>query len=97
LCVHAADFAIKTSTCDGSRRAGSIPAQVSNFIHDNKELQVTLEQTKMALVWSQLPVNAGEVEIELTNALAYLVASGQVDVFIDDSDGEIKFQYIPEG
>jgi len=36
-------------------------------------------------------------EIELTNALAYLVASGQVDVFIDDSDGEIKFQYITGG
>jgi len=58
---------------------------------------VTLEQTKMALVWSQLPVNAGEDEIELTNALAYLVGIGQVDVFIDDSDGEIKFQKITEG
>ena len=55
---------------------------------------MTLEQTKMALVWSQLPVNAGEDEIELTNALAYLVETGQVDVFIDDSDGEIKFQHI---
>ena len=58
---------------------------------------MTLEQTKLALVWSQLPVNAGENEIELTNVLAQLVASGQVDVFIDDSDGEIKFQYISEG
>ena len=58
---------------------------------------MTLEQTKMALVWSQLPVNAGEDEIEVTSALAYLVETGQVDVFIDDSDGEIKFQYIPEG
>jgi len=58
---------------------------------------VTLEQTKMALVWSQLPVNAGEVEIEITNALAYLVASGEVDVFIDDSDGLVKFQLITEG
>tara|TARA_R110002051_G_scaffold29793_1_gene69293 strand:- start:49 stop:264 length:216 start_codon:yes stop_codon:yes gene_type:complete len=67
------------------------------FLKDNKELQVTLEQTKMALVWSQLPVNAGEDEIEVTNALAHLVAIGQVDVFIDDSDGEIKFQYISEG
>ena len=55
---------------------------------------MTLEQTKMALVWSQLPVNAGEDEIEITNALAYLVETGQVDVFIDDSDGEVKFQYI---
>ena len=55
---------------------------------------MTLEQTKMALVWSQLPVNAGEDEIELTNALAYLVETGQVDVFIDDSDGLVKFQYI---
>ena len=55
---------------------------------------MTLEQTKLALVWSQLPVNAGEDEIELTNALAYLVETGQVDVFIDDSDGEIKFQHI---
>ena len=55
---------------------------------------MTLEQTKMALVWSQLPVNAGEDEIEITNALAQLVAAGQVDVFIDDSDGEIKFQHI---
>jgi len=58
---------------------------------------MTLEQTKQALVWSQLPVNAGEDEIELTNALAHLVAIGQVDVFIDDSDGEIKFQAIPKG
>jgi len=48
-------------------------------------------------VWSQLPVNAGEVEIEVTNALAHLVTTGQVDVFIDDSDGEIKFQYITGG
>ena len=58
---------------------------------------MTLEQTKLALVWSQLPVNAGENEIELTNALAYLVAIGQVDVFIDDSDGQIKFQKITGG
>ena len=58
---------------------------------------MTLEQTKLALVWSQLPVNAGEVEIEVTNALAHLVAIGQVDVFIDDSDGEIKFQKITGG
>ena len=58
---------------------------------------MTLEQTKQALVWSQLPVNAGEDEIELTNALAHLVAIGEVDVFIDDSDGEIKFQAIPKG
>ena len=55
---------------------------------------MTLEQTKMALVWSQLPVNAGEDEIEVTSALAYLVETGQVDVFIDDSDGEVKFQHI---
>ena len=55
---------------------------------------MTLEQTKLALVWSQLPVNAGENEIELTNALAQLVASGEVDVFIDDSDGQVKFQHI---
>ena len=57
---------------------------------------MTLEQTKMPLVWSQLPVNPGEVEIEVTNALAHLVGTGQVDVFIDDSDGEIKFQMISE-
>jgi len=55
---------------------------------------VTLEQTKMALIWSQLPDNAGEIEIELLNALAHLVEIGQVDVFIDDSDGEVKFQYV---
>jgi hypothetical protein len=47
-------------------------------------------------VWSQLPVNAGEDEIELTNALAHLVAIGEVDVFIDDSDGLVKFQKISE-
>ena len=55
---------------------------------------MTLEQTKQALVWSQLPVNAGEVEIEVTSALAHLVEIGQVDVFIDDSDGEIKYEHI---
>ena len=55
---------------------------------------MTLEQTKVALVFSQLSENAGEDEIELTNALAYLVEIGQVDVFIDDSDGEVKFQHI---
>ena len=55
---------------------------------------MTLEQTKLALVWSQLPANAGENDIELTNALAYLVTTGQVDVFIDDSDGEIKYEHI---
>ena len=58
---------------------------------------MTLEQTKMALVWSQLSDTIDETEREIIKALAYLVASGQVDVFIDDSDGEIKFQYIPEG
>tara|TARA_R110002020_G_scaffold464363_1_gene684896 strand:+ start:273 stop:461 length:189 start_codon:yes stop_codon:yes gene_type:complete len=58
---------------------------------------MTLEQTKLALVWSQLPVNAGEVEIEVTNALAHLVVTGQVDVFIDDSDGSVKFQMIKGG
>jgi|TARA_R110000823_G_scaffold262650_1_gene383252 hypothetical protein len=58
---------------------------------------MTLEQTKLALVWSQVPANAGENEIELANTLASLVASGQVDVFIDDSDGQIKYQYISRG
>lgn len=55
---------------------------------------MTLEQTKLALIWSQLPANAEENEIELANTLASLVAGGQVDVFIDDSDGQIKYQYI---
>ena len=57
---------------------------------------MTLEQTKLALVWSQLPVNAGESDIEITSALAHLVAIGEVDVFIDDSDGLVKFQKISE-
>ena len=58
---------------------------------------MTLEQTKMALVWSQLSDTIDETEREIIKALGQLVAEGQVDVFIDDSDGEIKFQYIPEG
>ena len=55
---------------------------------------MTLEQTKQALIWSQLSDNAGEIEIETISVLAELVEVGQVDVFIDDSDGEVKFQYV---
>jgi hypothetical protein len=55
---------------------------------------MTLEQTKQALVWSQLSDTIDETEREVINALAQLVAAGQVDVFIDDSDGEVKFQHI---
>ena len=55
---------------------------------------MTLEQTKQALVWSQLSDTIDETEREVINALAQLVADGQVDVFIDDSDGEVKFQHI---
>ena len=55
---------------------------------------MTLEQTKQALVFSQLSETIDETEREVINALAYLVETGQVDVFIDDSDGEVKFQYI---
>ena len=55
---------------------------------------MTLEQTKQALVFSQLSDTIDETEREVINALAQLVADGQVDVFIDDSDGEVKFQYI---
>ena len=42
---------------------------------------------------SQLPKFPSEEELELTAALAYLVERGDVSVFIDDSDGEVKFQY----
>ena len=55
---------------------------------------MTLEQTKQALVFSQLSETTDEMEREVLNALAHLVATGEVDVFIDDSDGEIKIQYI---
>jgi len=58
---------------------------------------MTLEQTKMALVFSQLSDTIDETEREIIKALGQLVAEGQVDVFIDDSDGEIKFQYITGG
>ena len=58
---------------------------------------MTLEQTKQALVFSQLSETIDETEREVINALAHLVAIGEVDVFIDDSDGEIKFQYITGG
>ena len=55
---------------------------------------MTLEQTKQALVWSQLSDTIDETEREVINALAQLVADGQVDVYIDDSDGQVKFQHI---
>ena len=58
---------------------------------------MTLEQTKQALVFSQLSETTNEIEREVVNALAHLVAIGELDVFIDDSDGEIKFQKITEG
>jgi hypothetical protein len=58
---------------------------------------MTLEQTKQALVFSQLSETTDEMGREVINALAHLVAAGEVDVFIDDSDGEIKFQAIPKG
>ena len=55
---------------------------------------MTLEQTKQALIWSQLSNTIDETEREVINTLAQLVADGEVDVFIDDSDGEVKFQHI---
>ena len=58
---------------------------------------MTLEQTKMALVFSQLSDTIDETEREIIKALGQLVAAGEVDVFIDDSDGEVKFQAIPKG
>jgi hypothetical protein len=57
---------------------------------------MTLEQTKMALVFSQLSDTIDETEREIIKALGQLVAEGQVDVFIDDSDGLVKFQLISE-
>ena len=58
---------------------------------------MTLEQTKQALVFSQLSETIDEDEREILHALAHLVAIGEVDVFIDDSDGQVKFQLITEG
>ena len=58
---------------------------------------MTLEQTKQALVFSQLSETTDKIEREVLNALAHLVAIGEVDVFIDDSDGLVKFQKITEG
>ena len=58
---------------------------------------MTLEQTKQALVFSQLSETTDKIEREVLNALAHLVAIGEVDVFIDDSDGQVKFQMITEG
>ncbi len=58
---------------------------------------MTLEQTKQALVFSQLSETIDETEREVLNASAHLVAIGEVDVFIDDSDGLVKFQLITEG
>ena len=55
---------------------------------------MTLEQTKQALVFSQLSETIDETEREIIKALGQLVAAGQVDVFIDDSDGLVKFQMI---
>ncbi len=57
---------------------------------------MTLEQTKQALVFSQLSETIDETEREIIKALGQLVAAGQVDVFIDDSDGLVKFQMIPQ-
>ena len=57
---------------------------------------MTLEQTKQALVFSQLSETTDEIEREVINALGQLVAAGEVDVFIDDSDGLVKFQAIPK-
>jgi phage gp36-like protein len=57
---------------------------------------MTLEQTKMALVFSQLSDTIDETEREIIKALGQLVAEGQVDVCIDDSDGLVKFQLISE-
>ena len=55
---------------------------------------MTLEQTKQALIWSQLSGTIDETEREIIKTLGQLVADGEVDVFIDDLDGEVKFQYI---
>ena len=48
-------------------------------------------------MFSQLSETIDETEREVINALAHLVAIGEVDVFIDDSDGLVKFQLITEG
>ena len=49
--------------------------------------------TELSLIYSQLSDFPTDEELELANALAYLVELGQVSVVYDDSDGEVKFLY----
>tara|TARA_R110000796_G_scaffold127389_4_gene242698 strand:+ start:1971 stop:2180 length:210 start_codon:yes stop_codon:yes gene_type:complete len=49
--------------------------------------------TELGLLYSQLPKFPTDTELEVTNALAYLVKDGEISVWVDDDTGQVLFQH----
>jgi len=49
--------------------------------------------TEIGLLYSQLPKFPTDTELEVTEALAYLIKDGEVSVWLDDDTGQVLFQH----
>jgi|1_EtaG_2_1085319.scaffolds.fasta_scaffold07953_4 hypothetical protein len=52
--------------------------------------------TELSLLYSQLSRFPTDDELELVEALAYLVEQGEVSVWLDDDTGQVLFQHITQ-
>ena len=52
--------------------------------------------TELSLLYSQLSRFPPEDELELVEALAYLIKEGDVSVWLDDDTGQVLFQHITQ-
>jgi len=52
--------------------------------------------TELSLLYSQLPQFPTEDELELVEALAFMIAEGDVSVWLDDDTGQVLFQHITQ-
>ena len=52
--------------------------------------------TELSLLYSQLPKFPTEDELELVEALAFLIKEGDVSVWLDDDTGQVLFQHITQ-
>ena len=49
--------------------------------------------TELSLLYSQLSKFPTDVELEVTEALAYMITEGDVTVWLDDDTGQVLFQH----
>ena len=52
--------------------------------------------TELSLLYSQLSRFPTEDELELVEALAFLIKEGDVSVWLDDDTGQVLFQHITQ-